>query len=455
MRRRLRIALFSHDSLGLGHIRRNRALAFALARDLPALTGREVSGLLIASSPEATRFDLPDGWDWVILPGVTPAPGGYVPRALASSMQGLRALRAAAISAILDQQRPELFVVDRHPFGIGGELADAIDQVRGYGCRTVLGLREVLDTPSVIAAEWEEVGGPARVAESFDEVWIYGDPDVYDPRSTGEVPAPLAAKAVTTGYLSQDRPDDGGVLPAATVAAGVETADLETAGGGTRPFVLTCLGGGSDGGSLASIAVDAEPPDGRRHLIVTGPQMDTEEFERLRARAGAATTVIRHCDDIPGLVAAADAVVCMGGYNTLAELMATDTPALVVPRKGHRAEQPRRAFALAAAGAVDALTIDSLDADVLSEWFADRVGRPADRSQIDLTGLATVPRLAAELIADVRAEASAFGSATAPTPTTAPATTAPASTAPTATAAAGTAPSARLPITLEETSHAV
>ncbi|WP_248283898.1 glycosyltransferase family protein [Brevibacterium sediminis] len=438
----MRIALFSHDSLGLGHIRRNRALAFALARDLPALTGREVSGLLIASSPEATRFDLPDGWDWVILPGVTPAPGGYVPRALASSMQGLRALRAAAISAILDQQRPELFIVDRHPFGIGGELADAIDQVRGHGCRTVLGLREVLDTPSVISAEWEKVGGSARVAESFDEVWIYGDPDVYDPRSTGEVPAALAAKAVTTGYLSQDRPDDGSVLPAGTEAASDLTADVDSSGAGTRPFVLTCLGGGSDGGSLASIAVDAEPPDGHRHLVVTGPQMDTEEFERLRARAGAATTVIRHCDDMPGLVAAADAVVCMGGYNTLAELMATDTPALVVPRKGHRAEQPRRAFALAAAGAVDALTIESLDADVLSEWFADRVGRPTDRSHIDLTGLATVPRLAADLVADTHAEASALVRDAVPAPTT-------------STTATGTAPPARLRITLEETSHAV
>lgn len=433
MRRRLRVALFSHDSLGLGHIRRNRALAFALARDLPALTGREVSGLLIASSPEAARFDLPDGWDWVILPGVTPAPGGYVPRALASSMQGLRALRAAAISAILDQQRPELFIVDRHPFGIGGELSEAIDQVRDHGCRTVLGLREVLDTPSVIAAEWEKVGGPKRVADSFDEVWIYGDPDVYDPRSTGEVPATLAAKAVTTGYLSQNRPDDGGTPP-----EGVESPES-----GPRPFVLTCLGGGSDGGSLASIAVDAQPPDGHRHLIVTGPQMDTEEFDRLRVRAGATTTVIRHHKDIPGLVASAEAVVCMGGYNTLAELMATDTPALVVPRKGHRAEQPRRAFALAAAGAVDALTIDSLDAEVLSEWFAGRVGRPTDRSHIDLSGLTTVPRLAAELIADARAEAPAFVPEAAPTAAHRP------------TAPRGTASSARLPITLEETSHAV
>ena len=262
MRRRLRVALFSHDSLGLGHIRRNRALAFALARDLPALTGREVSGLLIASSPEAARFDLPDGWDWVILPGVTPAPGGYVPRALASSMQGLRALRAAAVSAILDQQRPELFIVDRHPFGIGGELAEAIDQVRGHGCRTVLGLREVLDTPSVIDAEWEKVGGSARVADAFDEVWIYGDPDVYDPRSTGEVPATLAARAVTTGYLSQDRPDDGGALPEGVEAARVGSAGTESPGVGSQRFVLTCLGGGSDGGSLAAIAVDS--PDAGR-----------------------------------------------------------------------------------------------------------------------------------------------------------------------------------------------
>ncbi|UVI35580.1 glycosyltransferase family protein [Brevibacterium spongiae] len=433
----MRIALFSHDSLGLGHIRRNRALAFALDRDLPSLTGREVSGLLIASSPEAARFDLPDGWDWVILPGVTPAAGGYAPRALASSMAGLSALRTAAISAILDQQRPELFIVDRHPFGIGGELATAIDQVRNHGCRTVLGLREVLDTPSVIDAEWEKVGGPARVADSFDAVWIYGDADVYDPRATGEVPAALAAKAVTTGYLSHHRPDDGGSTPAAR---------------GTGRFVLTCLGGGSDGGSLASIAVEAEPPDGHRHLIVTGPQMDTEEFDRVRARAGTATTVIRHSDDIPGLVASARAVVCMGGYNTLAELMSTDTPALVVPRKGHRAEQPRRAFALAAAGAVDAHTIDNLSADVLSDWFADVVGQRADRSHIDLTGLTTVPRLAGELIADarsVRAAAPAPLSDSAPTQKPTPA---PLSDSTPATAAA--MPS-RLPITLEETSHAV
>lgn len=375
----LRIALFSHDSLGLGHIRRNRALAFALAKDLPALTGRSVSGLLIAGNPEATRFDLPAGWDWVILPGVTPAAGGYRPRSLGSSMEGLSALRAAAITAILDQQDPELFIVDRHPFGIDGELRDALSHVRARGCSTVLGLREVLDSPAVIEREWDRVGGAGAVADSFDGVWIYGDPCVYDPRATGEVPAALARIATCTGYLAMERPGDRAV---------------RTPG----KFVLTCLGGGSDGAELASIAVRSQPPAGYNHLVVAGPQMAFDEFEALKRNAAEDTTVIRHSDDVPGLIASSSAVVCMGGYNTLSEVMATATPALVVPRSSRRAEQPRRAAALSAVGAIDTHPIDEVTVSTLNEWFGDQVGRSVDRSNVDLSGLLTTAYLAAELI---------------------------------------------------------
>lgn len=378
----LRIALFSHDSLGLGHIRRNRALAYALARELPGLTGHSVSGLLIAGNPEATRFDLPAGWDWVILPGVAPTAGGYAPRALASSMERLSALRAAAITAILDQQNPDLFIVDRHPFGIDGELQEALAHVRSRGCRTVLGLREVLDTPSVIQREWDRAGGADTVADAFDEVWIYGDPNVYDPRSTGEVPSALACKSVSTGYLAAERP-------------------RERASTTPGRFVLTCLGGGSDGAELASMAVSAQPPEGHSHLVVTGPQMDFAQFEALKHSAGEATTVIRHCNDVPGLIASASALVCMGGYNTLSEVMATSTPALVIPRNGHRAEQPRRAAALAAVGAVDTISIEDVTGSWLSEWFENQTDRSVDRSHIDRAGLSAVPRLAAGLIGTV------------------------------------------------------
>lgn len=374
------IALFSHDSVGLGHVRRNRALAFALARDLPHLTGKTVSGLLIAGNPEATRFSLPPGWDWVILPGVTPAADGYAPRSFGSSMAGLRTLRSAAIEAILIAQQPDLFIADRHPFGIDGELKDALAAARTHGCATVLGLREVLDDPDVVDGEWARIGGAAAVADAFDQVWIYGDSSVYDARLTGEVPAELARIAVTTGYLSLSRPDP----LFAPITEG--------------PFVLTVLGGGSDGGALARNAVQARPPAGHTHLVVTGPQMDWEEFESLKRSARRGTRVIRHSNDVPGLIQSARAVVCMAGYNTLAEVMATTTPALVVPRVGRRAEQPRRAAALSRAQAVDMCALADLTPHGLGEWFASRSDCHIDRSGIDRDGLRRVPLLAAGLL---------------------------------------------------------
>ena len=73
----LRIVLYSHDSVGLGHVRRNLALAHALSNQLPVLTGRDVTGILVSGTALAPGFDVPAGWDWVILPG-----GGKGPRRL-------------------------------------------------------------------------------------------------------------------------------------------------------------------------------------------------------------------------------------------------------------------------------------------------------------------------------------------------------------------------------------
>ena len=213
------IALYSHDSVGLGHSRRNRALAFALAAQLPALTGGSVGGLLIAGHPDAGRDPLPEGWDWLVLPGMTRTAGEYGPRRLGLDGPALRDLRSATIDAALAALEPDLFIADRHPFGIDGELRPVLSALRARGTATVLGLREVLDTPRVAAAEWEALGGAEHVASFLDAIWVYGDAHVYDPRLTGELPPALARRAVLTGYLSHGRPSGRGtdrpeVLPA-------------------------------------------------------------------------------------------------------------------------------------------------------------------------------------------------------------------------------------------------
>jgi len=98
----------------------------------------------------------------------------------------------------------------------------------------------------------------------------------------------------------------------------------------------------------------------------------------------------------------------MGGYNTVTEVLATDTPALVVPRCRPRTEQLVRARRLSDRGLVDYVHPDDLHPGVLGpgvlgRWLGDVVTRPrGPRTGVDLTGLARIPELAGKHILEAR-----------------------------------------------------
>ncbi|WP_150460731.1 glycosyltransferase family protein [Nesterenkonia ebinurensis] len=388
------VAMYSHDSVGLGHARRNRALAFALAADLPRITGERVRGLLVAGHPGATADALPEGWDWLVLPGFTRTTNGYQSRKLDVSTERLWHLRSSTATAALEAMTPELLIVDRHPFGVDNELLPVLETLQGTGTRCVLGMREVLDTPAAARNEWDIIGGAAGVAHYYSGLWIYGDQAVYDPVATGEIPQELSPITRFTGYLAHGRPDDP--LTASSITA-------------EQPYVLTMVGGGADGGALGLAAAWSTVPEGHRHIILTGPQMPAADHDAIldAVRSSGAprgqVRVTRYAPHVPKLVRDAAAVISMGGYNSLAEIMATTTPALIVPRSSRRAEQRLRAHSLAEAGAVDALNPEDLDTRQLSIWLAGAVRRRSLRDSIDLDGLTRIGGLAAEQIIAGRA----------------------------------------------------
>ena len=360
----LRVALYSHDSVGLGHTRRNLAIAHALNEALPGATGRRVSGLLMTGERTATGYPTPEGWDWVLMPGIHKRDGRYAPRTLNVGMDRLMDVRSSVVDGVLQSFRPHVVVVDRHAFGVDGELSAPLSNLRrdNPGCRLVLGLREVLDDPATASAEWARVG-VERVCDTFDEVWVYGDEGIHDPVAAGEVPRALAGRIRYTGYLSAGRHCS-------------EPADAVD-----RPYVLTMAGGGSDGYGLTAAAAAAAVPDGHRHLVVTGPQMPRAQREKVRAAAAPGTRVVASVPDGLSYIRSAAAVVVMGGYNTVCEVLGSATPALVVPRIAPRTEQLIRARSLERRGAVRLLPPDVVDAESIGGWFADAV--PAGRSESD------------------------------------------------------------------------
>ena len=376
----LSVLLYSHDSQGLGHVRRNLALAHHIAAraGTGGLRGLVVSGL--APSP---LFTLPTGFDWLALPGVEKRDGVYVPRRLPGTLSETVALRSAVLGAALEGFAPDLVIVDRHPLGIRRELEAPLRALRRShpGARVVLGLRDVLDDPGVAAREWEGLGGADALAPLIDQVWVYGDPRVHDATSSGEIPPALASRALFTGYLAAGR------------------ADVDPHPGRfARSYVLTTAGGGSDGGPLVEAAAGARVPGGHDHIVVAGPQLDEGRFARAQALAGPSTTVVRSCPGLAHRIREAAAVVAMGGYNTVCEILATSTPALIVPREKPRLEQTIRARALSRASAIDTARQEAATPDLLSQWLAGAVRSRTDRSHVELGGLAAAARAATRLL---------------------------------------------------------
>mgnify|MGYP000619478023 CR=1 FL=1 len=400
----LRLALYSHDAKGLGHLRRNLALAHHLARALPGLTGRDVTGLVITGLAPGQEHRLPEGFDWLVLPGVKKAEGTYLPQRLRITREDLGLVRSALLSGVLTTFTPDLLIIDRHPYGVHQELRKPLARLRQASpdARVVLGLREVLDTPETVQREWEELGEADTLRRLIDEVWVYGDASVHDLSATGEAPAALEERMRYTGYLAHGR--DAAETTHGSEASGALAGNAEVA----EAFILTTAGGGSDGINLLRAAATARVPDGYRHVVVTGPQLDAARFHQVAQAAGPRTIVRRTWPGMSHHIQRAAAVISMAGYNTVSEILASDTPALLVPRETPRLEQFIRATALKDVGATDLLRVADLSAAALEDWLTELLrdqdagarSQLAGRRRLRLDGLETVPLLAAQLVGD-------------------------------------------------------
>jgi predicted glycosyltransferase len=390
-----RVALYSHDTQGLGHIRRNLAVAAALVG-----ADAHTDVIVLTGNPEAAVLPRPPRTDIVTLPTVRKhADGGYDSRALRVGFEEVIRMRTALLEASLTTFGPDLLVVDKVALGLGGELEPALRRLCGAGSRVVLGLREVLDAPDAAMREWTVGRTSKAVKKYFDAVWVYGDRAVYDTVAEYRLPRKVAEKVEFTGYLARGR--DSGSSPRGVVDPPPED-----------PYVLCLCGGGQDGLAVTRTFAAAPLPDGVRGLVVTGPFMRPDARAELRAIAAERPQVeVRELvANVPELVAGARAVVSMAGYNSVCELLAAGTRALLVPRTSPRLEQMVRARRLAELGHADVLEPADATPERVGDWLATAVRTGADGGAsgataavpVDLDGLARIPVLADRLLSGVR-----------------------------------------------------
>ena len=330
----------SHDGFGLGHTRRNALVARAVLAEDPGAEVTLVTGLPVRpgwlGDPRLRVVHVP-----ALLKG---SDGGY--RNAGMTLEQALAERSAVFRSVVEAERPDVVVVDRHPYGLAGELRDGLERAARGGAALVLGLRDVLDESATVRAELAGQGW-AGVPQVFDEVVVYGDRGLCDHEAEYGLP-------VRPRYC-------GWVVEAAP----------------RRPrdpnLVVITAGGGGDGDAVFRLGAEAlARVPGRRGLLLAGPYATSTGLADL-VRDPAVQGRLQLVRDVPGCVetlAEAGAVVQMAGYNATVEALAAGLRPILVPRRSPRREQAIRAARLAGLGLADVVDEDASPEEVA--WLLAR-----------------------------------------------------------------------------------
>ena len=133
-----RILIYSHDTFGLGHLRRCRSIAHALVQQ-----DKELSVLIMSGSPIIGSFDFRARVDFVRVPGVIKLRNGeYTSLNLHIDIEQTLQIRSSIIRHTADIFDPDLFIVDKEPLGLRGEVEETLLMLKDRGVPLILGLRD-------------------------------------------------------------------------------------------------------------------------------------------------------------------------------------------------------------------------------------------------------------------------------------------------------------------------
>ncbi|MBB3387682.1 putative glycosyltransferase [Rhizobium sp. BK275] len=383
MARRLedaRILMYSHDTFGLGHLRRCRTIAHALVEDYRGLNILIISGATIAGA-----FDYRARVDFVKIPSVIKLRNGeYTSLASHIDLQDTLKMRESSIRHTAETFEPDIFIVDKEPMGLKGEIEETLAYLKARGTTLVLGLREIMDAPHLLEAEWKRNSVMQKIDQYYDSIWVYGPPDFYDPLVGLDVPAGVRRKMDFVGFLQR------------SVSKGKNSLNARK-----DDYILVTTGGGGDGSDLVHDVMNAYEADEtltQKALVVLGPYMPAAERAKLVKKGEKIPyiEVIEFDNHMEELIDGATAVVAMGGYNTYCEILSFDKPALIVPRVAPREEQLLRARRASELGLIDMLLpVQSADPAIMAETLKRLPSRlPPSRSgcNMHLEGLDHISR---------------------------------------------------------------
>lgn len=357
------LLMYSHDGFGLGHLKRNFAIANKMVTDFP-----EWNALLLMGHSSVPFHPIPNGIDFVKLPSIIKIEDEtWQPRSLSMNLEEFKAFRSSTIQHVAKHYKPNVFLVDYLPKGVWGELVPTLRELKTQSPETkiILGLRDIIDDPEKTKIRWQKGGYYEIIQEYYDHVLIYGTPEIFDTAREYGLQGDLLKKVSYCGYLCKGDPSKSAAAIRQELGIEDETFILVTAGGGgdAYPMMQLCM-------DTLNTLQTKQPILG---VLITGPLMEPALVHHLEKEASkTGIRVLRSSHEILNYMHAADILITMASYNTMMEAVKLGKRTLVIPREGPSAEQKMRAKIFSEKGFISALpaaqylTASALEAEILS-----------------------------------------------------------------------------------------
>ncbi len=359
MKKNTRIVVYTHDTYGLGNIRRMLAVAEHLNSTI-----ENVSLLIISGSPMLHSFRLEDGIDYVKLPTITRSTqGDYQSRTPGLSLKDTIKMRSGLILTTIRDFRPDIILVDKKPLGLHKELTPVLHylQQKKTKTRLFLILRDILDAADVTHTYWKNKGYFKAIDRYYEKVLILGSQSVFNASQAYRFPQSVKDKTHYCGYLMRN-------ISNLKIPQWVR----KELGLQQEKIILVTPGGGADGEHILTHFLEfwqSHDLGEKVHAVVVyGPELSGETKNKLTeySKSCQQLSLFEFTPHLLSYMQASDVVVSMGGYNTLCETLSLNKKVVCIPRTLPVEEQLMRARCFSALGLLAFINPDELSAHQLS-----------------------------------------------------------------------------------------
>lgn len=384
-----RIALYWHNGRSLGHTVRCATLGQALLNQMP-------DSIVVGVTGASKGLELlPAEMDLIKIPSYLTYDdtGGVRTTPILSLTKDLfQRIRENLISTFVKDFQPHALVVDFHPEGKNGELIPTVSN--SPDTRKVLGLRGILSSPAETNREFFQPPLVHFIQDHFSAIHVYVDDHVFRLEDYYAIPPALSAMCKYTGYVTRPTP-----------ATQTEARALLQLDPGARIIVVSFGGGQGTEPVWQSILHSLSKM--QKHFdyayLSAGPYLEAGAYERLRVQVSQhpSWTWTRLLDPLPTWIKASDFFIGSGGYNSLAEVIATSANALIIPRQLNEREQELHATRLASLNVFRIAKLESILSKNLSSLFEMCLKEPYPHNHhrtIATNGAQQSARLIEELI---------------------------------------------------------